>query len=311
MNLKQIVKQLNDHVVDSDYRNVKTLRVELTCFDTGHRVSRGRNGVSTLLDLRTTIIEARSLMIETHRNSQLLTVYLYAPTPEDQGSSTGRANGVFIKIRDAKGRYRSTVLFDARNSSESTGNLLALLDYPDLSAAYPELFAQFKEGHTTRDAKVFLIGDDGREDREFTEGEIKRAFTKDLIESAVYPLTNGDTKNLEKILTVLNAKLVTSYVFTDRMSLVPDFVRETRKGVEIGYMTHSTYNSLPVVLKIEKSKGIKTIGLKDIGVEERGYYSHDDRMQVLPSQAKAAREFARSFRVKKNSRVEAALKKAA
>lgn len=310
MNLKKIIKGLNEHVATDVYG--KTLRVELTCFDTGHRVNRGRNGTSTLLDLRTTIIEARSLMIETHARSSLLTVYLYAPVQEAQSSEVGRSEGVFVKICDKKGRYRTISLFNWRNEDESTSTLMSLLEYPDLSAAFPEQFTDFKEGRSTQgQRKVFLLTEDGEEDAQFNEDELRRLFTQDLISSVAYPLSRGDTERFEKILTALGSKLVSHYIFTDRMSIVPQFVRETKRGLEIGWMTSSTYNSLPVVLKVEKSKGIKTIGLADIGVEERGYYSHDDRMQVLPSQAKAAREFARSFKAKKGRRVEAALAKAA
>jgi hypothetical protein len=68
-------------------------------------------------------------------------------------------------------------------------------------------------------------------------------------------------------------------------------------------MTRGTYNSLPATLKVEKTREIKTVKLKDLGIEQAGHYSHDDKMTVLPEQVEKAKKFAKHFDASKNKKL--------
>lgn len=71
----------------------------------------------------------------------------------------------------------------------------------------------------------------------------------------------------------------------------PEYVKPVRNGIEIGWISRGTYNSLPHVLKVEKITEIKTVALRDLGLETTGNHSHHYQCTVLPEQADAAKAF--------------------
>lgn len=71
----------------------------------------------------------------------------------------------------------------------------------------------------------------------------------------------------------------------------PNYIKTNKRGIEIGYMSHGTYNSLPSVISIKRVSTIQSVKLVDLGIERKGYYSHDCKCLIPKSQAKQAKRF--------------------
>jgi len=81
----------------------------------------------------------------------------------------------------------------------------------------------------------------------------------------------------------------------------PTYVKETKTALEIGWVSSGTYNSIPQVLRVEKSRGIKTVSLRDLGIEQDGYYDGHYRCEIQAHQAEdAKRFFSKRFKRSKN-----------
>lgn len=74
-------------------------------------------------------------------------------------------------------------------------------------------------------------------------------------------------------------------------SIQPKYIKELNRGIELGFISSGTYNSLPHVLKITKSRGIKSVPLSDLGIETSGYYSHHYNCEIKQDQAIEAKKF--------------------
>lgn len=114
-----------------------------------------------------------------------------------------------------------------------------------------------------------------------------------------------DIESVIKLLEANGRKVITSFQFSGFISyndlphhgsysIKPTYIKENSKGIEIGWKSVGTYNSLPNVLKISRSRSLSTTGLSDIGIEESGYYDGHYRCEILTSQAKQARSFFKS-----------------
>ncbi len=115
---------------------------------------------------------------------------------------------------------------------------------------------------------------------------------------------NKDVYATETVIELLKNQgysIVTQFDYTDTISfemphhsgnhISPSYVKDVKNGIEIGWISNGTYNSIPQVLKIEKVTGIKTQSLRDLGIEKNGYYDGHYKCEILPSQAKAAKQF--------------------
>jgi hypothetical protein len=69
------------------------------------------------------------------------------------------------------------------------------------------------------------------------------------------------------------------------------YVKPTRHGIEFGFISSGTYNSLPNVIKISRVQNIQTVTLHSLGIERKGYYSHDLKCSISKTQAKKAKRF--------------------
>lgn len=305
-NYKKICNELTEFAKSHDYEKPALLKVEHTAFRPAHKVSRGRNGVSELLELQTRIIEADGVYIHAWERSSLLTVYVSSPVRSQHGFGSER--GSFVRVRDAKGKYHSFEAMTAWEESDINVNAMqrALGDYTPADYA-PEEFKDFTEGKSTKVLKL-VGGEPVDRDLERLKREFAEKFYRDLVK---YDLDDGRTERFEKFLTAIGFKLVAYFNFTERFwGVSPDYFEQTRNGFEIGWTTKGTYNSLPQTLKVTKSRGIKTVGLSEIGIEGSGYYSHSDRMQILPEQVKEAKRYAARFRAKQQKITQAVVKQA-
>jgi hypothetical protein len=77
----------------------------------------------------------------------------------------------------------------------------------------------------------------------------------------------------------------------------PEYIKESKRGVEIGWISSGTYNGLPNVVKVSKVKTLPVVRLDTLGIERTGYYDHHYKCAIPKAQAKQARAFfARRFR---------------
>lgn len=293
LNFKSICKRLNQPTASDDYGSSTTLRVEHTSFQAIHKAQRGRNGVGELVELVTRVIEAEGVHIATHDRSNLISVYIMARTKASHGF--GSDTGVFLRMKDAKGKYHSVEARTAWETSEIEVNNLSRVIGETIPADFePEAFAEFLEEEA---AKVIGIA---KAKREVDTDSMRRVFSKKFYQELVkYELEDGRTERFEKLLKFAGVSLVTLFQFTDRLWCIsPDYVEQTKQGLEIGWTERHTYNALPATLRISRVKEIKTVKLCEIGVEQSGYYDHTDRMRILPEQVTAVKRFASRFRSK-------------
>jgi hypothetical protein len=79
----------------------------------------------------------------------------------------------------------------------------------------------------------------------------------------------------------------------------PNYAKPIKQGIELGWTSHGTYNSLPNVIKVSRVSTIQAVKLYELGIENRGYYSHDLKCSIPKAQAKSAKRFFdKRFKVK-------------
>lgn len=290
---KKICRELNEFAESNDYRKPRCIRVEFTSFQDPHKAIRGRNGVGELVELSTQVIEADAVHVEQWERSNALAIYVKARTKSDHGF--GPKSGIHLRVRDPKGKYYSLDVYPRWEKEEiDVGRFQSLFGYESAAEYDADGFKEFMSEEST---KVVRLADDSTE---LDETAASRIFTQSYYRELVsYQLKDGDAEEFEKFLTFKGWKLIKCFVFTERFwGISPKYLEHSDKGLELGWMTHSTYNSLPCTLKIFKARGISTVKLSDLGVEEAGYYSHHDQMRVLPEHADRAKRFARKFKAK-------------
>lgn len=303
---RKVAKELNEFAKAGTYDKPAVLRAEFTRFEAVHKAMRGRNGVGELVDLRTQVIEADGILIDPDPRLNYLSVYLNAVTRDGHGF--GSDKGVFLRLKDAKGRYHSlTVKTEWKRSEINVDSLMRIIGEDAPSTLQPE---EFKLGLEDRRSRVVRLVDsetDGTES-EWELGQRRREFAKEFYRSLTRELDDGRTETLEAIMAHVGGKVVTVFLFTERYRIFnPDYFEATASGFEVGWHDTQTYNSLPCVLKVSKARSIKTVKLSDLDVERSGYYSHGDQMRVLPEQVPQVKRFAARFRSKATKLREKAL----
>lgn len=247
-----------------------TVVLEHEAFRPLHLISRGRNGVSKTLELSKVSVELRDVLFWRDQSGSS-PIELYVNADAETEHGFGRYRSKFI------------VLTKAGKESELTLRKTWDVENSDIGRMQ-SLFGYDIEGKTREETNDFykrIVCDIDRDRQAFTE----------LAESHGYKV-----------------KLIFEY--THRFLVRPSYVKQTNRMVEFGIVNVSTYNSLPEIIRLRKMREVKTVGLYELGVETKGYYSHDDRMQVLPESASAARAFGKRFQRSANSERQKAIRKA-
>jgi hypothetical protein len=95
----------------------------------------------------------------------------------------------------------------------------------------------------------------------------------------------------------LGVKIETVMEYTHKLWITPQFIRQNKSGVVVGWMSFGTYASHPMQLKITKAlKGVPLVRLCDLGAEASGYYDHHNKHTCRPEHAQALKSFAQSFK---------------
>jgi hypothetical protein len=267
--LRQLNRQLSE--VRSKHGQVAA---ELTGFEESHHYGYGRNGASTLVDFKTTVIQLDGIYFHRPYKS-IVDVLLYSRVTAGQSGFGRRLAWRVIYRRSGKQGY-----VDVATDSFNHGS------WVENSDRYLSLFDEL-----TRE-KIRQNPYGWEPNEELAAGvrlSKKRAYT-------------GESKVLDAL--KLNGVEVLAVVpYTHRVSVSVLWVKRSKRSLTLGWQTRGTYNSLPSTLKVSwtpkeswKAPIVKTVRLKDIGVEESGYYTHSDHAEVLPSQLAAVRRFARAFK---------------
>lgn len=80
------------------------------------------------------------------------------------------------------------------------------------------------------------------------------------------------------------------------------YLKRIRNGIEMGGRSSGTYNSLPYVIRIQKVHALKVTKLVDLGIEDKGYYSHDFKCKIPSNQAEKAKQFFKSRKLLGNKK---------
>lgn len=236
-----------------------------------------RNGVSSVVQLVERLIEFKGLYIfKGHRWNPKIYVNGTANTSHGFGSK----KQVLLIYRDFKGHKESAELYRT-------------WDYVDF--------------------KIDLIGY-GNQDRNFKNHEklnskpyeVRRRYTQWLREvlrretySEMSDLERGTiSDDLKNLYSHCGIELIKSVPYTDSFDTYGvAFFKNKGMSFKIGFKKSSTYNSLPETLEVQfKRTEIKFKKLKDLKIEERGYYSHYDNMAVKPEHVEQVKKFYRKFK---------------
>jgi len=112
---------------------------------------------------------------------------------------------------------------------------------------------------------------------------------------------NYAQEEFKQALNKAGAKILVFFRFNQSIGLslphmirhtgTPNYVKPTKQGVELGWISSGTYCSLPNVVKVKRVNSIQSVKLTDLGIERRGYYSHDLKCSIPKNQAKQAKRF--------------------
>jgi len=300
MNFKKLTKEFNQ-AIKSDDSYQSSIMVEEHIFTQRHGIDAGRNGVSKVLSFERVLTECRELRILTNSKSERIRILLAESTRREH--SFGQEKSIYVKLK-VNGKYDD---FTMQKRSENHFAFERMFDSVDVLSIFKTEYDAFVESNKL-DGTIDL---ETKKQNERSEYELKRLFKgelfKNLLDLLVYYRREFDEK-----LKLLGGEVVDIFEFSREINVYPEFVEELKNGVEIGYETKQTYNSLPQTIKITRQKNqTKTIKLADIGVEGRDYYSHDDRMAILPEDLEKVKRFQKRFQSKINSRIERAIKKVA
>lgn len=281
--LKAFEKSFNEYADSSDYDKPKSLKMTVERFEASHLVGRGRNGVSTLVELQKRVTEVSSIHIDKSFRT-LLTLRINSNSESDHGF--GRYKPVFLEFQKNGKTSSCEVLREWESDKIEVSRFQSIFGY-DLASLYPEEFNHFKEN---------AIREIDESEKQF-ESRINRQFTVELFQDIIKDLGgHRDKESLVKLCELTGFTLKTVFPFVLKHQFSPRFINLSDKVLEFGYKTNNTYNSLPVMIKIEKVSEIKSVSLAKLNIEESGYYSHSDTMGILPESVSKAKNFMSRFK---------------
>lgn len=302
---KKLCKELNTDIGGwNDYE----LKAEYTGFFDGvHGVGAGRNRVGTLLDFHTKIIEADGIHIESSHDTSIIDVYIKSAVKSGHGFGRYEPTLFVYKGKDGKRRDFSLIKSWDREDGD-VKSLKSAFGY-DISEKYPEKFERFIERETEdSEDNVSSLHNAAVERDDYS---LRREFTENFYKGIVYHLEYNNYESIKELFSDFGFKLYTVFKYTKQLSFSPDYVKHNgTTELEFGWTSTQTYNSLPYVLKFSKVKDIKTKSLSELGIEGRGYYSHDDRMTIRPEQVRAAKKFMNTFNETKSEVIQSVIEDA-
>lgn len=258
-NLKKITKNLNEEA-SRVWEN--RIFISHEYFNQIHAVSSGRNSSSSLVDFQKKCIEAKSILL-TREFQNSLKIYAYSDISEGQGATKKH---LYLEYKK-NGKKESLDYIDMHNIDR-------VLTIPDFSENNLEFISEeAKWGH---------------------EQKQKEKYIEKLL--ATYRFSIRDF--IEEIQNDGKVEVIKAYVYTHSFSLYQPEVEETRGELILKHKNTRTYNTLPEIVSIEVRESLDTILLSKMGVEEKGYYDHTDKFEILADQEDEVMEFMSRFNKK-------------
>ena len=224
-------------------------------FNQIHAVSSGRNSASSLVDFQTKVVEAKSILL-TRPFKNYLTIFAYSDITEGQGC---RNENLYIEYKDEKGKKHSLDYVDRHN-------LDRLFNAPKFSE------------------NVSFISEEAQWEYERDQ---KEKYYKSLLDTYNFRVRDF----IERIENEGKVEIIKTYVYTHAFEMAhPDV-----DGYTFRYKNTGTYNTLPEMVSIEVKESMDTVYLYKMGVEEKGYYDHTDKFEILSEQKKEVLNFMKEF----------------
>jgi hypothetical protein len=266
-NLKKVKQDLKSFADQNRWEDGKLI-LSWQGFVENQHVGYGRNGASTLVDLQTILHECEDIdLVRPYgSNSNFMQIYIKAHATAGQAA---RDSYTRLRIKDSKGSIHTMDDVSVETLTSKFGRVFE-----------PKPVTNYFEG-----ANVLQFS--GKTE----EVELTETVYSDMVDALKY--------NQNRFLSLLakqGFELVDSMEYSHKFSFHPDSVKVLKNSITFSYMTNQTYNSLPVIITIEKTKEFKELSLFELGVETKGsYYSHSDKMTILPEQKEEVMAFKKKF----------------
>lgn len=290
---KALSAQFNEFAKDSWRRTApRVIKVEQTGFFSAHVGHRGLNhDESTLLDFSTRLIEAREIFFAGGANEYGLHIYL-------NSTVHSRNAGTYIEMKrmynGLPGKTFSGALYD--HADEVPYFFKQCIPLHELfSEEYAEFVAEIKANPKDEDGEEIRTDD----------WALQHRFEKESARKVNDLFQHYSQNELQERLAKAGVKVSVFFRFTHEISAPriphglgwcgkPEYVKLIKGGIEIGWIGSGTYNALPHVVRITRTREIKAVRLMDLGIESAGYYRHDQRCSIPKYQARKARAFFKS-----------------
>lgn len=264
-NLRKLNDKLNSHI---DHWNEQSVIVSIESFQPLHIADCQRNNTSMLMDFQKKVITCQNLYlvrpIYLSSNTNSLKLYIKSKGYEDNNYTNNTVR--YVEYKDAKNRKSSFSI-----SSESL------------------------KAHFNLDQLIGKELDvDQLENSKDFEEQVKRK-----IDSLAYKLNSDDQygeKAIEEFFKSVNLTLLNHFCYNYEYDFSISKLKTNDKKIQIAYIDTKTYNSIPAMITIElKSTPLELVKLHELGIEKAGYYSHHDKMSILPEQKEEVLNFMKRF----------------
>lgn len=288
--MKINLNTINKMFQRSETYDGKQYQLKITEFVPIHSALPGLNNDTTLVDLQTRVIQLKDAFVKQDKGTIKIYYQSYCRAPREDEK-------VLIRVKTKKGEYIENVLNYVDDEDRAHSFLINLFGYTFGASEDLDGYRRYCNRHGER-VEVAL-----RDGEECIKGnaQLAQGFTEEYAIWLQNRIVCGDMTDFVKLLDKYGHKMIKHYHFNDCVTVwTPQYTTALKNGIEIGYHTGNTYNSLPVVVKLTAVNKIKAVKLSEIGVETRGNYSHDARWSVRSEQVKQAKRFNAMFKAKKS-----------
>lgn len=274
--LKKLSNDFNNWVLQDKGYDRKIL-IEHTAFFSGSVGARGPNwDESGLLNFGTKLIEANSVHFAGGKNTYSIDIYV-------NSTVSSHDRGVYVELRTNEKTYTFELL---NYQDEIPHQLRAAIG--KISEFLPEEYERFLEESKNVDA-----------------WQLESAFEKYVLDRPMNIFCVHERGELKEKLEEYGIKILVWYDYTHKISSsrIPHmgkygvskvgqhYVKQTKNSIELGWYASGTYNALPNVVRISKTRKMPTTRLCDISLEKRGYYDHHFKCEIPTTQVNAAKSF--------------------
>ena len=124
--------------------------------------------------------------------------------------------------------------------------------------------------------------------------ELKRLM-KDFEDNQVQ---NVKTNIINTALALAGYSITNCFEFNESLWFTPKYTKVSGFKIEFGIDTNQTYHSLPKTITFDLMPKLKTVKLKELGIETAGYYNHSASHSIRKKQINNTIKFTKNFKQK-------------